>query len=213
MIGSSIAFFQTSEGDTQQNPPTPMSRATLQDLTRLLGESSAIFGGALLDLEDSDESADEDPDYEEVEYEQADEDYAIRRLYQRPAQFSPVLQPQEAGLKLLMGGEFGRVGQRLASRRNNVNIAKLLLDRGTMPLPATCKEDITSVCAVDLPAIAITHRTLRISYLILMAPRWPLPLPISIRANFLEVCIVQHLHIAAFHCLPRFFILLHMRSR
>jgi WD repeat-containing protein 23 len=68
--------------------------------------------------------------------------------YQRTAHqwFPAVTEPQEAGLNLLMSGEFGRVGQRLRTD-NNMDVTRRLRDRATTPRYSNFKEDILSVCS------------------------------------------------------------------
>ncbi|THH13014.1 hypothetical protein EW146_g7163 [Bondarzewia mesenterica] len=57
--------------------------------------------------------------------------------------FEPVTEPQQAGVDLLMGGEFGRVQHKMDSRNGKHNIAKALLSRGRK-LRRSYREDITS---------------------------------------------------------------------
>lgn len=100
----------------------------------MLGRASRVF------VPTNFRDDDEDPDYEIREDEDGHEDGHRHR-----ATYWPTLEPQKTGSRLLMSGEFGRVGQKLTSRHKNINVARLLLNRGTMPLPSTNKEDIMSV--------------------------------------------------------------------
>lgn len=56
-----------------------------------------------------------------------------------------VSEPQEAGTKLLMGGEFGRIGPRLKAREDPFDLPKVLLYRTRYLSKASYKEDIASV--------------------------------------------------------------------
>jgi len=112
---------------------------SLQDLSRLLGGAAATFGRIR-----GVENDDGDPDYVDEEEEDAGSYYG---QYQRTAHqwFPAVTDPQEAGLHLLMSGEFGRVGQKLGQRHNNMDVARLLRDRGTKARSFNYREDIISV--------------------------------------------------------------------
>jgi WD repeat-containing protein 23 len=115
---------------------------SLQELSRLLGGAAASFGRIPTQPVENEES---DPDYVDEEEEEDDnEDYD---QYHGAAHqwFPAVTEPQEDGLNLLINGEFGRVGQRLETIRNNINVTKLLRDRGRMARPSNYKEDIASV--------------------------------------------------------------------
>lgn len=114
----------------------------LLELRRLLDSASA-FGGA------SDHAAavgdeDDDSDYVDEE-EEPQRNTDLRHVPQR--WFAPVKLPQEAGVRLLMGGEFGRTERRLGKDRPNVNLSRFLRDRGTRIRPLNHKEDVASVGA------------------------------------------------------------------
>ena len=97
-------------------------------------------------------SGDEDDSIPELRDNDEDEDYEMeyspwgRPLAQTPKWFSPVTVPQEAGLKLLMGGEFGRIGVEALSRKGCANISKAILSSRSKLRP-TPRQDITNVCA------------------------------------------------------------------
>jgi WD repeat-containing protein 23 len=121
-----------------------MSGISFQELTRLLGGAAATFGH--ISAPNTVENDDSDPDY--IDEEDDDDDLgSYYGRYQRTNHqwFPAITEPQEAGLNLLMSGEFGRVGQRLGSRRSNMDVARLLRDRGTKTRPSNYKEDIASV--------------------------------------------------------------------
>ena len=82
-----------------------------------------------------------------------------RRLVQTPP---PVGKPQEAGSHLLMSGEFGRIGKKTASRRENVNIARILTNPPALFCPASYKEDISGVlCSYVVIPVQSTNIVLR----------------------------------------------------
>ncbi|KAI9507805.1 WD40-repeat-containing domain protein [Russula earlei] len=60
-----------------------------------------------------------------------------------PKWFPPVTEPQEAGLKLLKNGEFGRIGVEAWSRKGSANVSKTILSRRSKLRP-TPKQDITN---------------------------------------------------------------------
>jgi WD repeat-containing protein 23 len=75
---------------------------------------------------------------------ETDSDEELEESRQRLVQTSPpVGKPQEAGSHLLMSGEFGRIGKKTASRRENVNIARVLTNPPALFCPASYKEDIS----------------------------------------------------------------------
>jgi hypothetical protein len=95
---------------------------------------------------DDDGSEEED----EIEY-----GYWRRSHAQTPRWFSPVTAPQEAGLKLLMSGEFGRTGVEARSRKGCSSLAKAILSRRS-GLRQTPKQDIANVCAMSTLDISLT---------------------------------------------------------
>lgn len=58
--------------------------------------------------------------------------------------FPEVTEPQEAGVKLMRGGEFGRLSSKTDPKNSVAYVSKLLRKRGTRLRPLY-KEDITSV--------------------------------------------------------------------
>ncbi|KAJ6611484.1 WD40-repeat-containing domain protein [Mycena sp. CBHHK59/15] len=61
------------------------------------------------------------------------------------------MEPQEAGLRLLHSGDFGRVGIKARLRRNDLNIAKFLRGRASQPRPKYYKEDYVSILQDLIP--------------------------------------------------------------
>jgi len=102
---------------------------TLQDLGRLLntvGRSARIL--------EEDEVTDED------------EDGFSHPSHPAPHQwYKPATEPQKAGVELINSGDFGRVANRARVRRNDVNLAKFLINRPRRPQPSTYKEDYVHV--------------------------------------------------------------------
>ena len=94
---------------------------------------------------------DEDEDDDELEY-----GYWGRSHARTPKWFPPVTTPQEAGLKLLMGGEFGRIGIEARSWKGNTDVSKVILSRRSRLRP-TPKQDITNVRAVCSVRISLDH--------------------------------------------------------
>ncbi|KAF9469759.1 WD40-repeat-containing domain protein [Collybia nuda] len=121
-----------------------LSGITLHDLSRLLGGVSAGAGlSARLATDDDYEHADEDED--DDDYEETGED-AYYDSFRQSAQkhwFPPVTEPQKAGTELLVGGDFGRVANKMRSRKNHVNVAKFIMTRTSQPRFSTPKEDYT----------------------------------------------------------------------
>ena len=106
---------------------------------------------------DHDESAHlmiEDDNGEEVQLENVPISFLFRLLRdaraprrtagKMPSFTTPHKEPQEAGVRLLMGGEFGRVRAKVDIRSQRQNIARQLLSRRSRlrPLP---KQDISQV--------------------------------------------------------------------
>ncbi|KAJ7292730.1 WD40 repeat-like protein [Mycena rebaudengoi] len=103
---------------------------TLEDLNRLLR--------AVPDPEPEEEEEADEEDDEEDEYHRAFR-HGNHRHY-----FREVTEPQEAGLRLLHSGDFGRVGNKIKSRRNDHNVAKVLRSRTSQARPKYYKEDYAS---------------------------------------------------------------------
>lgn len=132
------------------NGQTQISGIGLVELSRLLGSASASFGlqsGARGQTRVTIEDDDNDEDYVDEEEEEEEEESTYYGSQQRTPQqwFPPIKEPQEAGTKLLLSGEYGRMGARVGSTDARVDITRLLRERGTRARPSNYKEDVTSV--------------------------------------------------------------------
>ena len=96
---------------------------------------------------------DEGENDDELEY-----GYWGRPHARTPKWFPPVTTPQEPGLKLLMGGEFGRVGVGARSWIGNTDVSKVILSRRCRLRP-TPKQDIANVCAVCSLGISLDQES------------------------------------------------------
>jgi hypothetical protein len=135
-------------------------------LARFQGEDSATSPRANEDDNDStvedggpgtQGNDDEDDEGYEMEY-----SYWGRPFARTPKWFPPVTTPQEAGTKLLMGGEFGRIGVEARSRKGSANFSKVILSSRSK-LRQTSKQDITnvrttcSICALRFSLMTAGH--------------------------------------------------------
>lgn len=144
-------------------------------------------------------SEDEDDSIPELRDNDEDEDYEMeyspwgRPLAQTPKWFSPVTVPQEAGLKLLMGGEFGRIGVEALSRKGSANISKAILSSRSKLRP-TPRQDITNVCARYMLRFSLAHgrRTSSRTPLVRLSRPWERTYTV---ANTLQVRTRLHLYI------------------
>ena len=112
-----------------------LSRLTFQDLSRLLSTDSGSSRNTQFNGDDEDEESDDENDEDN---------------YQHTAcqWFPEVTEPQKAGVELLTSGDFGRVADKMRSRRKDFNIAKLVHRRPTWPRHVECKEEYATVCPV-----------------------------------------------------------------
>lgn len=124
---------QTSDG----RRTISLSGISLQNLSRLLG--GRVISGSSNRRVYPEEDDEDDPDYED------DEDGYYGSLRNFSQWFPPVTEPQPAGVNLLKSGDFGNVGTKLRSRRNEQNLAKTILNRNARPVPRTIKEEYTGV--------------------------------------------------------------------
>ena len=127
------------ENAAENDPSGARSLRTLQEMTPqhlslLLGRTTGIwrvFGSRGREEEDEDDD---------------DEEYLYGTYRRSPQWFPPVTEPQQAGLDLLMSGEFGRVGRKTTSRhKQQLNLAKLIHNPTIRFNAAAYIEDITSV--------------------------------------------------------------------
>jgi WD repeat-containing protein 23 len=140
-----IALFamQTQPGGNSPNDnlDSRISGIRSQDLTRLLsvrdGSASPTYHhltGGYYGAEDEEE--DQDGYYD-----------SFRQT--APQWFQEVTEPQKPGVELLKSGDFGRIADKLRSRRSDVNIAKLMSRRSSRPTPVPYKENYASVSIID----------------------------------------------------------------
>lgn len=141
-----VGLFDMQRGGAPATGDDADSGLTLHDLSRLLGGAS----GWSYAVNARNNGDDDDEDYVDEDHEDDyDEDDYGRTLSAprsgHPLWYPPATEPQEAGVELLMGGEFGRVGPKIRSRQNDVNIARTLRNRAYNPRPIQYKEDVASV--------------------------------------------------------------------
>lgn len=112
-------------GDANGSGGRQLRTVTIQDLRRLLNSRSA-----------------ESPD----DNEEDDDDYEFGRTVGDWHQqwIPPHKEPQEPGVELLMGGEFGCVGPKIRSRRNKKNVPRMILHQSSRPRGAMSRENMTN---------------------------------------------------------------------
>ncbi|KAG6873840.1 hypothetical protein C0995_010452 [Termitomyces sp. Mi166 len=114
---------------------TRSSGIALQDISRLL---NTLGRGRGLGHPDEDEEYEEDDDDD-------DDDYytSFRSAAVAPWKSPEIAEPQKEGVELLNSGDFGRVGSKARKRRNDINLANLILDRArrSRPVRNNLKED------------------------------------------------------------------------
>ncbi|KAJ7492078.1 WD40-repeat-containing domain protein [Mycena latifolia] len=118
---------QASQGGTSVGG-IDLRGITLEDLNRLLRATP----------DEEEEAAEEEEDDDEDEY------YRAFRNTNHSQYFQDVTEPQDAGLRLLHSGDFGRIANKIKSRRSDLNIAKQLRSRASQPRPRFYKEDYSS---------------------------------------------------------------------
>lgn len=163
------AIAHDSEGAHQDGDGHASSRGLLGQLLsmgslRLLRMTGDDFATSRRSGQD-----DNDPNIEDGERggqyndEGEDEDdmepsYWGRPHARTPKWFPPVTTPQEAGLKLLMGGEFGRVGVETQSWKGSADISKAILSRRSK-LRQTPKQDIANTIIPNTSGTAVASLT------------------------------------------------------
>jgi hypothetical protein len=166
-------------------PTISLSGISLQEISRLLGSVSA---GASINVR---HFGDEDDDDEEDDGDEGTEEDAYYDSFRQASQrnwFPPVTEPQKEGTELLTGGDFGRVANKLRSRRKHVNVAKFLLNRASRPQPSSHKEDYADVGRPPgYRSLPLLIHISRISYQTRMVPQSLPTMPIFIPANSLQV--------------------------
>jgi hypothetical protein len=122
-------------------------------LARFQGEDSTSSPRASGDDNDStvEDSRPEIQDNDDSDDEDYEMEYSWGRPFARtPKWFPPVTTPQEAGTKLLMGGEFGRIGVETRSRNGSANFSRAILSSRSKLRP-TPKQDIANVRVLYAP--------------------------------------------------------------
>ncbi|KAI0257008.1 WD40-repeat-containing domain protein [Lactifluus subvellereus] len=105
-----------------------------------------------LSIEDSElGSRDDDEDDEDDDFTYS---YWRRPRAKTPKWFQPVIAPQEAGLKLLRSGEFGRTGVEAQSRKGSASFARAILSRQSK-LRQTPKQDIANAIIPNTNGTAV----------------------------------------------------------
>lgn len=103
------------------------------------------------DVEDRDLHAltrDDDEDDDEEEDEEEEQTIYWRQPHSKtPKWFPPVTTPQEAGKRLLVSGEFGRIGVETRFRNGGTSFAKAIASR-QIKLRQTPMQDVTNVSGV-----------------------------------------------------------------
>ncbi|KAF7302517.1 WD-REPEATS-REGION domain-containing protein [Mycena chlorophos] len=110
-----------------------LNSLNMAQLSQLLAGTSAAAGSAAGGNDDEEEEEEDDDD--EADYHQS-----IRQSSHRNY-FPEVKAPQEAGLKLLYSGDFGRVGPKIHARERNHNIARTLRARASTGRPRFSREE------------------------------------------------------------------------
>ncbi|KAK1229780.1 hypothetical protein PQX77_001690 [Marasmius sp. AFHP31] len=112
----------------------------------LLGNSGGGLGGYRIQLQDDDEDEEQNGDEDEDDAMEEDEWYSSPPANTARTWSKPHTSPQEAGVRLLNSGDFGRVEPKLKARGSpkNVNIARVVSSRLSRPHPALFKEDVTT---------------------------------------------------------------------
>ncbi len=158
-------------------------------------------------IQDNDDNDDNDDEDYEMEY-----SYWGRPFARTPKWFPPVTTPQEQGVKLLMGGEFGRIGVESRSRgEGSANFSRAILS-GRSKLRQTPKQDITNVRAVyvlEISLMNVGHHSEHFWYGCLVSSRkhilW------SILCRFVRACSFTN-SVLYPRCF-RLFLLLHVLQR
>ncbi|KAI4528778.1 WD40 repeat-like protein [Schizophyllum commune Loenen D] len=135
--GGSSEEEQRLEGQTQL--------VNWETLVRLLARSRGGNGSQAFDIAtlagilDGENDDDDDDEYTP---DGRDEAYSISPRQSRDTPlFPPVTEPKEEGVKLLMSGEFGRVGNKMRARQNRFDLPTAITKQATAQRPVVFKED------------------------------------------------------------------------
>ncbi|KAF8665431.1 hypothetical protein AX16_000450 [Volvariella volvacea WC 439] len=148
-------FSLQSGGSSTTSHSIRLAGVSLQDLGRLLA-SSGLMGRQVSVQIDEDEGDDDNGDDGDDDGQDDDfqDEYYPRR---NPHRFAPVTEPQEAGVSLILSGDFGRIGPKIRARTGNPNLAKQLLNRATKPYHVLPKEDTTSDLVPNSNGITVSE--------------------------------------------------------
>ncbi|KAG2120636.1 WD40-repeat-containing domain protein [Suillus discolor] len=126
-------------GDGNSSEPRQLRTIGIQDLHHLLNPRSL----------------DSPTDYEEDDEEEESEN--VGEWHQ--VWFPPHKEPQQPGVELLMGGEFGSVSSKFRSKRNRRNISQMILGQSSRPRGAISRENMTSELIPNTNGIAVASYT------------------------------------------------------
>ncbi|KAG6380983.1 WD40-repeat-containing domain protein [Boletus reticuloceps] len=133
----SIAEILRSLFDLQQLQPGNATERTISSGTN---EGNSIYGDLVRLLQAGPSSGDQD---EEDDHADDDDEYLTGSPWHRQW-YPPHTEPQKTGVELLMGGEFGRVSDKLRSNKGSKNVSRLLLDRSRNPRGILSREELSS---------------------------------------------------------------------
>src|ERR1700761_9406821 len=154
-----IGTLGTHQGEDNQSARGLLHRSGPFRLVRMpVGDSEAIPSQDnarsvedrnlyIRDDDEDDDDEDEDDEEEEIQI-------SWRRPHAKtPKWFPPVTTPQEAGKRLLVSGEFGRIGVETRSRNGGTSFAKAIVSR-QIKIRQTPMQDITNVSGVYILGVA-----------------------------------------------------------
>ena len=125
----------------------------LQDNARSVEDRDLLVLDDDQDDDDDDDQDDDDDDDDDDEEEELQTSYWRRTHAKTPKWFQPVTTPQEAGKRLLMSGEFGRIGVETRSRNGGTSFARAIVSR-QIKIRQTPMQDITNVSGVYILGVA-----------------------------------------------------------
>jgi hypothetical protein len=162
-----IHAFGTHQGEVNDESTPQLLHQSLSSgsfrLVRLSGGDSATTRPQdnAMSVEDCDlhvQDNDEDEDEEDEEEEEIQLSYWRPPHAKPPKRFPPVTTPQEVGKRLLVSGEFGRIGFETRSCKGGASFARAVLSRQTK-LRQTPMQDVTNVSVVYLVCnLTLSHK-------------------------------------------------------
>ena len=139
LSSGSLRLVRLSAGDSAAAHPQDSASG---------GEDRNLY---IRDNDEDEDEGEEDEDEEEMQLSYWHPPYA-----KTPKWFPPVTTPQEEGKRLLVSGEFGRIGFESRSRHGDSSFAKAILSRQTK-LRQTPMQDVTNVSRVHILVCNIPH--------------------------------------------------------